>query len=370
MKRNDVLDAKGSKTKSLPIYFGVVGEGRYKKILSFGSISSISEDGNHLSWICEECKYENLDLTNRSCSMCGTRDPLSHSHAKKPTWDADSSDDDIRSLSTAPRRSIVRRGSSQSSARMVLAKLLETSFEDEITIESLATDLTTKDVLATSFAMLTIEGVGGWACPDCTFVNTRELHLTCGVCGRTKPPTSKDSSDVLQHTSLHEFLTQSMLTVGEQTSIDPQIHALLQFEEKASEKEYAATVIEQQREILRDATTRTENMSELRAILEEGEDTLKMLQRIYDDEFKEYETMVHHQAMRADEIELSEGTSPRLALSGYASVPGAHRISAQVLQWQGQQQMLNDWECQLQLRKQEIDQLQSQQQEALRRLLQ
>jgi hypothetical protein len=369
MIRNDVLDDKGSKATPPPIYFGVVGEGRYKRILSFGSISSISEDGSRHSWICQECKYENVDFTNRSCSMCGTREPLSHSHAAKSAWDADLSDDGIPTVPCAPRRSIGLRASSQSSARMVLSKLLESTSEEEITVESLATDLTTKDVLTTSFAMLTIEGAGGWACPDCTFVNTRELHLTCGVCGRTKPPTSKDSSDVLEHTSLQEFLAQSISAIGDQALIDPQIQALMQFEEKASEKEYAASVIEQQREILKDVTSRNEHASELRAILEEGEETLKMLQRFHEEESKEYETMVLHQAMRAEEIELAEGKSPRLAFSRSESVPGAHRISAQVLQWHGQQQMLNDWECHLNLRKQEIDQLQSQQHEALCRLL-
>ena len=217
--------------------------------------------------------------------------------------------------------------------------------------------------------MLTIEGIGGWACPDCTFVNTKEMHLTCGVCGRTKPPTNKDTSDALQHTSLLEFLTHSMLAVGDH-AIDPQIRSLLKFEEMASEKEYAASVMEQQEQILMDVTTRADNANELRSILEEGEKTLKMLQDFYADESKEFETMVLHQAMRADEIELSEGRSPKLALSRTASMPGAHRISAQVLQWHGQQRMLNDWECQLNLRKQEIDRLQSQQHETIMRLLQ
>ena len=385
MIRDDVIETSTTRSKGKPqlpgggtggsgrgirqlLHFGVVGEGRYKKVLSFGSISSISEDGSHVSWTCEVCKYANADPASGCCSMCGTKSRYSQSHTTNSGCDW-SDDDDSTFVSAPARRSVIRRLSSNSSVRTMLSKRLEATVEEEISVESLATDLTTKDALTTSFAMLTIEGFGGWACPDCTFVNTKELHLTCGVCGQTKPPTNKDSSDVMQHTSLQEFLTQSMLTCGDHTVIDPQIQALLKFEEMASEKEYVATLMEEQREILNGATTCTENMSELRGILEEGEETLKMLQTFYEDESKEYQAMVAHQAMRAEEIELAEGKSPRMALSRSASTPGAHSISAQVLQWHGQQQMLIDWESQLNLRKQDIDRLQSQQQEALIRLL-
>ena len=79
--------------------------------------------------------------------------------------------------------------------------------------------------------------------------------------------------------------------------------------------------------------------------------------------------MVQLQDIRAQEIERSEGESPRNALTNSASKPGAQRISAHVLQWHGQQRMLDDWNVQLQFRKQEIEQLRTQQQQALARLL-
>ena len=117
----------------------------------------------------------------------------------------------------APRKTgLLRQFSSQSSSsvRMVLAKRLE-SAEEELSVESLARDVADKDGLVTSLARLSIEDTGGWTCPDCTFVNTNELHLTCEVCGQKKPSTSKMGPSLLRQTSLDEFLTQSMAHEGE-----------------------------------------------------------------------------------------------------------------------------------------------------------
>ena len=388
------------------LFYGVVGNGPNKRILSFGSISTISEDNYGRSWTCEACNYENADHSNEACSMCGTRDNLLHnshtskslsnSHTSKSYPGIEVSDDEVDLIIPKPNRrssSVLRRLSTQTSVRKMLSKRFDVNNDDEVTLESLTMDqstavthaLTTHDDLATSVAMLTIEDAGGWACPDCTFINIKEMHLSCGVCGRPKPPTNKNSSDILQHASLQEFLTKSMLsgvdTIGKDSPrrtstpdsfMDPQLHELLKFEEMANEKEYVATVIEEQKKNLGNTTLRTgtDNSNELRSILEEGHETLKMLQQFYEDEMMEYHAMELHLAQRAEEIERTEGVSPGNLLSRSATIPGAQRISAQVLQWHGQQRMLEEWECQLKLRKQEIDQLSLQHEEALVRLLQ
>jgi hypothetical protein len=127
---------------------------------------------------------------------------------------------------------------------MTLAKHLEsTTDNEELTVDTLQVD---RDGggdaagLVTNLARLTVEETGGWTCPDCTFVNTKELHLTCEVCGQKKPPTRHHADlNLMRQTSWDEFLILSMAHEGERLCIDPQIEALLKFEEMAQEKAYA-----------------------------------------------------------------------------------------------------------------------------------
>lgn len=270
---------------------------------------------------------------------------------------------------------LLRQLSSHStlSFRMPRAKRLESFPDEELSVEALVSDgvVSDTDGLVTDLARLTVEETGGWTCPDCTFVNTKELHLTCDVCGQKKPPSRQMDPSLMLQSSLDEFLTQSMAHEGERLCIDPQIEALLKFEEMANEKAYAESLMDEQREVLNDASSRVtkEELTELRGILEEGQATLKALEVFLAGELKEYHSMLNLQDIRADEIERIEGKSPREALTNSATKPGAHRISTRVLGWHGQQRMLDDWKVQLQIRKQDIEQLRTQQEQALSRLL-
>lgn len=233
-----------------------------------------------------------------------------------------------------------------------------------------------EDVLTKSLAQLSIEDMGGWTCTDCTFVNTKE-HLMCDVCGREQP-SNRDHKGLLRQSSLRHFFTQS--TVFPEDSDDPmpttvdcnQSSGYLKFAQMATDKEFLESLMEEQLAVLNAAatTSRTDDTSELRGILEEGQATLMTFETFYEEEMIEYNAMVALQAVKAEEIEAEEGEPPHHVLvGGRATKPGAQRISPQVLEWHGQQRLLDDWKKQLGDREEEIKQLQTQQQEALARIL-
>lgn len=233
-----------------------------------------------------------------------------------------------------------------------------------------------EDVLTKSLAQLSIEDIGGWTCTDCTFVNTKE-HLMCDVCGREQPSNRGDQKSLLRQTSLRHFFTQSTVFPDDSDDSMPttldcnQSQGYLKFAQMATDKEFLESLMEEQLAVLNAAaTTRMDDISELRGILEEGQATLRTFETFYADEMIEYNAMVALQAVKAEEIEDEEGEPPHHALvGGRATKPGAQRISPQVLEWHGQQRLLDDWKKQLGDREEEIKQLQTQQQQALARIL-
>lgn len=176
--------------------------------------------------------------------------------------------------------------------------------------------------------------------------------------------------------SFRSFLSSSIKGSHSSTSfVGAQVEAYLQFEKMTAEKDSREKLLRQTSEVIGRASKRRtshlerSDMIELRGVLEEGEETLKSLESFYADEKSEYAAMVELQAIRAQEIEQKEGEPPQDMLLSKASRPGVQRISAEILEWHGQQRMLDDWKLQLEERKDQIKQMQAQQKEALTRLL-
>ena len=380
-------------------FSGVVGKGCSKQILLFHSTSSsFSEDGSFsMMWTCDECKYENADGKNRICSMCGTCgiQKKRPSHSKVASLQALDEEDRSASLNmpdegvvaaspprtgllqavaaASPPRPGLLQSSTQSSMRQIMARR-QSSIRDLSLLSPV--DDCDEDVLTKSLAQLSIEDIGGWTCTDCTFVNTKE-HLMCDVCGREQPSNRGDQKSLLRQTSLRHFFTQSTVFPDDSDDSMPttldcnQSQGYLKFAQMATDKEFLESLMEEQLAVLNAAaTTRMDDISELRGILEEGQATLRTFETFYADEMIEYNAMVALQAVKAEEIEDEEGEPPHHALvGGRATKPGAQRISPQVLEWHGQQRLLDDRKKQLGDREEEIRQLQTQQQQALARIL-
>lgn len=370
------------------LHFGVVGEGRGKKILAFGSsnLSDVS-DVVGVPWTCGQCNYENADSLEQTCSMCGAQSSPQINSIRSASSLGTSSLGSMPSVTEGsesfgmapPRRGMPKKLSSlETSLRQMVAKRVTAIDEckEEITVESLQTDAMTSTVdMTRNFADVSISDLGGWTCPDCTFVNTDSMHLTCGVCGREKPPKT-EAAPMPTQSSFRSFLSSSIKGSHSSTSfVGAQVEAYLQFEKMTAEKDSREKLLRQTSEVIGRASKRRtshlerSDMIELRGVLEEGEETLKSLESFYADEKSEYAAMVELQAIRAQEIEQKEGEPPQDMLLSKASRPGVQRISAEILEWHGQQRMLDDWKLQLEERKDQIKQMQAQQKEALTRLL-
>jgi hypothetical protein len=354
------------------IQFGVVGEGNNKRILAFNAsaVSTFLSDddvGGPEEWTCQACQYQNGDILNRICGMCGTR---RKKEGRLP------SNMGSRTEITPLMRDISRK----ESLRKLLSKKLsgisiELDFETTTEREASSCEKFSND-LTRDLAKLTVNEVGGWNCPDCTFVNVNAMHLTCDVCGRQKPPNELPTTT--GYASVADFLTSSMRSFQDGFHEDPHVEAFLKIEDMAHEKGRMALMVEEQKAILDAAKRHSEqgyvstnnyiNMSEVNVILEEGQETFYALWTLYEEEKKEYDEMVALQAQREQLIEETEGTSPRVVLAQRASRPGAQQISRATLEWLGQQRMLDDWRFQLDQREMEIKNIQEQQQQTLGRV--
>jgi hypothetical protein len=268
------------------------------------------------------------------------------------------------------------------SMRKLLVKhLSSSSLQDaELTVENLmqAHDLEQKekrDDLTTSLARMAINECGGWTCTICTFVIIDTNFLTCEVCGAEKPP--KEELAQMTNASIQDFLSNSLKNIvsSDVSFMDPQIQAYLKFENTASRKDTMTNVAMRNSLYLEEVSQRSSgalsdaDMAELRGILNEGQATLKALKALYEAEQKDYDVMDQLQMTRALEIEQGQGMAPQQILSERATVPGVQRISGEVLEWHGQQRMLDDWKIQLGIRLAQIEQLEKQQKQSLDRLL-
>ena len=358
-----LADCRPAPSSDVPscIQFGVVGEGNDKRILAFNAsaVSTFLSDddvGGPEEWTCQVCQYQNGDILNRICGMCGTR------------------------RSRTEITPLLRDMSRKESLRKLLSKKLsgisiELDFEATTEREALTREKFSND-LTRDLAKLTVNEGGGWNCPDCTFVNVNAMYLTCYVCGRQKPPNELPTTT--GYASVADFLTSSMRSLQDGFHEDPHVEAFLKIEDMAHEKGRTALMVEEQKAILDAAKRHSEqgyvstnnytNMSEIKVILEEGQETLHALWTLYEEEKKEYDEMVALQAQREQLIEVTEGTSPRIVLTQRASRPGAQQISRATLEWLGQQRMLDDWRFQLDQREMEIKNIQEQQQQTLGRV--
>lgn len=228
--------------------------------------------------------------------------------------------------------------------------------------------------IMTSLACMSINETGGWTCKVCTFVIIDPNFLTCKVCGAEKPP--KEEIAQLTNASIQDFLTNWVKNVvsSDVSFMDPQIQAYLNFENRACRKDTMTNRAMQNSLVLEEANHRSGQLSnaetsELRGILDEGQATLKALKGLYETEHKDYTAMEQLQTMRALEIEQGQGMAPQQILSERATRPGVQRVAGEVLEWHGQQRMLNDWKMQLDIRLTQIEQLEKQQKQSLDRLL-
>jgi len=390
---------RGFMGDSFNVQFGVVNEGTSKRVLAFCRLheksSYLEEKKVKGPWICRLCKYEN-NPDSKTCSMCGG----------KYTDDDDNFDERKKSAVVTKRRGSLLFNLSESIPEDNISKdnvtnnnkdkrptLLQR--EESLTLMSLAApvrnlsdvSVDTPNLSVTSLASLSVIENGGWTCPDCTFANTNPMHLTCGVCGQRKPPNIEKTPTNFT-SSLAEFLTISMRNLNvthddddsdnesdASSFVDTQLQAYQKFENTAKFKRRSSMVAREHVASLLSATPKTEGVlsesdtTKLRAILNEGALTLKALEDQYYEEDREYDAMIQHQLAREIEISIqNNGQSPRDAMAR-DNLPGVRRISPAVLEWHGQQGMLDDWKLQLRERFGEIQQLKNSQEETLKLIL-
>eukprot|EP00545_Synedropsis_sp_CCMP1620_P009734 CAMPEP_0119012288 /NCGR_PEP_ID=MMETSP1176-20130426/6194_1 /TAXON_ID=265551 /ORGANISM="Synedropsis recta cf, Strain CCMP1620" /LENGTH=402 /DNA_ID=CAMNT_0006965211 /DNA_START=213 /DNA_END=1421 /DNA_ORIENTATION=- len=376
-------------SESDSVHFGVVGAGRSQKILIFRSSGSlVQEAAEALSiggWTCDGCSYDNGSDLNSVCAMCGN---CRHSNLAMMPINEDAGADVVGDTTAGERGGVVPQpltkkpslSSSRSpSMRKLLVKRLSASgMQDaDLTVDCLLQarnreQKEKKDDLTTSLARISIADAGGWTCPDCTFVNMDSNYLTCEVCAAEKPP--KEDLAMESQSSIQDFLTNSTKDgISNDAFVDPQIQAYMVFEHTAATKEMMTSLMRKSSAVLDAASQRSSEqlsdaeISELRGILDEGQGTLRALKTFYDNEQKDFTAMDELQRTKALEIASEEGMAPHL--SERATRPGVQRVSGKVLEWHGQQRMLDDWKMQLDMRKMQIQQLETQQQESLDRLL-
>lgn len=345
------------------IHFGVVGEGRSKRILAYASMSSESLSFLEENWKCDKCTFENTDGMNPICEMCGSETQRNLSAIDENT-----------AFNLAKEASQKRLNELRAQPGPPPRRISEAERRGSISVETLIEGMVESNRLdpVASFADLTIQERGGWTCPDCTFVNRHPDHLTCEVCGQQKP-----ALEDYKYGSARDFLSESMRQFVDSSndSFSNQTEACLNLERQASGKERMASLVAKQKELLQAATSNNSNVAafidkdRLRRDLEDGGETLKFLENGYFEEKEEYDAMVRLQEVKAREIEASEGVTPQEANSPRAARPGVHRVSRQSLEWLGQQRMLDDWKLQLEESEMEIKLLKDQQEEVLAQLM-
>jgi len=203
----------------------------------------------------------------------------------------------------------------------------------------------------------------GWTCPDCTFVNTSPLHLACYVCAKKKP-----------HNSFECSITKAFdLKLPEISVLESQIKEYQNYENIAIEAANLSHIIEDQMTVFKAIEKEGRkhsnlDLKELHWILDEGAASLKRLNKLYKEDRKKYDKTVEYQAQKEIMIAAKEGCKPSSTMYAEAK-PGVQHISPAILEWQGQQRMLDDWKIQLDERQSEMTSLQAYHQKTLNRIL-
>eukprot|EP00543_Licmophora_paradoxa_P003631 CAMPEP_0202454088 /NCGR_PEP_ID=MMETSP1360-20130828/11900_1 /ASSEMBLY_ACC=CAM_ASM_000848 /TAXON_ID=515479 /ORGANISM="Licmophora paradoxa, Strain CCMP2313" /LENGTH=438 /DNA_ID=CAMNT_0049073319 /DNA_START=68 /DNA_END=1384 /DNA_ORIENTATION=+ len=354
------------------VRFGVVGEGKDRKILGYGSSAYIEPTTETIPWVCLKCSFENPDSNERKCGMCEAMSGPARKVRKSSMMfgmqampsvaEGQTFEDSTEAngdLWTKNRNSIVLDG-------MLGMNALIEDPDDEDNEEGEVT----KENLMMSFANWSISDTGGWSCPSCTYMNQSSMHLSCEVC-ETPRPVKKNPTTIGQYGSVSEFLTASFCTQGGNVNeeVERQLNAFAEFEGMVVEQERMEEMLDIQRErIIEIHQSTTSNAGgatatlacspEVQAELAASAKRLREVESIYENEMKEFRAMEELQKQKAREIEMSDGINPREVMENRVQRPGAQSISSTTLNWIGQQRMLDDWRKQLGEKQEEIDFLQ------------
>jgi len=347
------LDFSSPNSSSGNIHYRVINEGNEKRVLSFQTTLKLSFGENTAEdspWTCDKCQYENADTSNKICSICGHKRDRHRFRTSKHE----------QCISDIPEN-----GSQWDPLKSLTLSGLE--IDKQVDNDPLETSLT-RSMAEISFGQGT-----GWTCPDCTFVNTRLMHLTCDVCGQEKPRSVLEiSTKAFDSISSASSSVREMLT--ESSFLENQIKEYQNYENVAIETENLSQSATEQIASLKAAENQGTKPSdhefkELQGILGEGAATLEALEKLYREERKQYDEMVEYQAEKETTIIAKEGCKPSSFMNAGASKPGVQRISPEILEWNGQQRMLDDWKIMLDERQNEIKLLQSHHTETLNRIL-
>mmetsp|Transcript_32349 Transcript_32349/g.49186 ORF Transcript_32349/g.49186 Transcript_32349/m.49186 type:complete len:356 (-) Transcript_32349:143-1210(-) len=337
------LDFSSPNSSSGNIHYRVINEGNEKRVLSFQTTLKLSFGENTAEdspWTCDKCQYENADTSNKICSICGhKRDRHRFRTSKHEQYISD----------------IPENGSQWDPLKSLTLSGLE--IDKQVDNDPLETSLT-RSMAEISFGQGT-----GWTCPDCTFVNTSPLHLACYVCAKKKP-----------HNSFECSITKAFdLKLPEISVLESQIKEYQNYENIAIEAANLSHIIEDQMTVFKAIEKEGRkhsnlDLKELHWILDEGAASLKRLNKLYKEDRKKYDKTVEYQAQKEIMIAAKEGCKPSSTMYAEAK-PGVQHISPAILEWQGQQRMLDDWKIQLDERQSEMTSLQAYHQKTLNRIL-
>ena len=370
------------------IYFGVVGEGKSKRILGYGSSFSSSttsvmlgnsfigdnNNNNSSSWVCTYCCYDNIDSSNDICSMCGNKRVVPSSSAPEGKRGSLPSliegrvsgtqiEFDSPLPMTTPAGDNISTGSLSREGSFRLSSL-----QNEGDTAGPPTD----EEFVKRIAHQSIQDCGGWTCETCTFVNRNEDHLSCEVCGAQRRDNVVQGSggSFYGHNSMEDFFSASMRNALENEDMERQLELARGVEEQVTERENMAQLIVHQKQVmaeivLQEARARKHEQDQLRVLeTAEGRETylsnltekLRKMEIGQIQEREEIHAMEVLQRERKQQIEQNEGVASVYDLvGGGATLPGVHHVSVDAVEWIAQQRMLDDWKDQLSAREQETE---------------
>jgi len=391
------------------IYFGVVGAGKSKRILGLGSSLSSSmtyceKEDETGYWTCSYCFYDNPDMENTKCSMCGNKRTKQVAPAV-PAVPAVPAPAAATEGGHKPNSSLLPTwAEDQSASKMELPELdsdlpnpseRSLSKEKSLQFDMLQKDMEelaakpppesmTKEEFMTEVSNHSIRESGGWSCEVCTFVNKNEEHLSCAVCGAERKKEKMEAGAFMGHQSIDEFFTASMANSVESfgqpsEELERQMETYRQFEETVQERERMTRLIAYQKTILdqvgrdsspSDAAERPymETPEGLREYLGQLQAKLQAMETTNLDEQEDIANMEDVLNQRRAEIESEEGVDNIEELTGHAVRPGVQKVSPQAIEWTAQRRMLDDWKNQVEVRIQEIASIRSHQESIMQQL--
>ena len=239
-----------------------------------------------------------------------------------------------------------------------------------------------------SFANWSISDQGAWACIACTYVNTNPLHLTCEVCGQTRP--RKSVSEYSQR-ALQDMFETSIRT-GQHDFLRRQQEKIEEIEEKVIAIERIHEIKEIQAELLNEIATserqrplsqsehQRRHEEEQRRDYELAQTYLKQIEEMRKQEREEQQRMEDHLEKRRVSLGLERldgdddnnnnddygGGRRRVAQHPYASVE--QEENAAVLEVRAQERMLSKWREQWKHQDDDIETIRRNQQEIMNKL--